>query len=37
MSEKPVWTVDIVFTDEDGGIRADARLSTGTRVLKRFP
>jgi hypothetical protein len=22
MSEKPVWTVDIVFTDDDGGIRA---------------
>ena len=33
MFQMPVWTVEVVFTDEDGGIRADARLSTGTRVL----
>lgn len=33
MSERPIWTVEIVFTEDDGGTRADARLSIGTRAL----
>ena len=33
MSEKRVWTVEILFTEEDASTRADARLSDGTRVL----
>ena len=33
MSERPIWTVEVVSTDEDGAITADARLSTGTCAL----
>lgn len=33
MSEKRVWTVEIIFTEDDDRTRADARLGAGTRVL----
>lgn len=33
MSERPMWTVEILFTEDDTSTRADARLSAGARVL----
>lgn len=33
MSERRVWTVEILFTEDEDRTRADARLSTGAREL----
>lgn len=33
MSQRRVWTVEIVFTEDEDRTRADARLSTGAREL----
>jgi len=33
MSERRVWTVEIVFTEDDNSTRADTRLTAGDRVL----
>jgi hypothetical protein len=33
MSEKNIWTVEIVFSEDDDRTRADARLRAGQRSL----
>ncbi len=33
MGEKRVWTVEILFTEDESHTRADARLSTGVRQI----
>ena len=33
MSEKRLWTVEILFTEDDSSTRADARLKAGDRAL----
>jgi hypothetical protein len=33
MSERRVWTVEVLFTEDDDSTRADARLSAGGRAL----
>jgi len=33
MSERRVWTVEVIFTEDDDRTRADARLNAGGRVL----
>jgi Domain of unknown function (DUF1876) len=33
MSERRVWTVEVLFTEDDDSTRADVRLSAGGQVL----
>ncbi len=33
MSERRVWSVEVIFTEDDDRTRADARLNAGGRVL----
>jgi Domain of unknown function (DUF1876) len=33
MSERRVWTVEVIFTEDEDRTRADARMNAGGRVL----